>query len=153
MKGASDMKKSDFWCGIVFLLAGLACGLTALCWDTPLDSLLCGFTGALLAPGILQLWKYRKWSRPENAAAYQEKLEQEQIDLRDERKEMLRNKAGRYAYLLGLALAYLAIIVFGLLGKLGVIQYCRELVLFLGVYVLVQYAAGVLIYRKLCEKY
>ena len=65
----------------------------------------------------------------------------------------LRNKAGRYAYLLGLALAYVAIIVFGLLGNLGVIQYGRELVLFLGVYVLVQYAAGVLIYRKLCEKY
>ena len=147
------MKKSDFWWGVGFVLAGLACGLAALCWDTPLGSLLFGFTGALLAPGILQLWKYRKWSRPENAAAYQEKLEQEQIDLRDERKEMLRNKAGRYAYLLGLALAYLAIIVFGLLGKLGVIQYGRELVLFLGVYVLVQYAAGVLIYRKLCEKY
>ena len=147
------MKKSDFWCGVGFVLIGLACGLAALRWDTPLGSLLCGFSFALLAPGVLMIWQYRKWSRPENAAAYQEKLEQEQIDLRDERKEMLRNKAGRYAYLLGLALAYLAIIVFGLLGKLGVIQYGRELVLFLGVYVLVQYAAGVLIYRKLCEKY
>ena len=147
------MKKSDLWCGVGFVLSGLACGLAALCWDTPLDSLLCGFSGALLTPGVLMIWKYRKWSRPENAAAYQEKLEQERIDPRDERKEMLRNKAGRYACLLGLALAYVAIIVFGLLGKLGVIQYGRELVPFLGAYVLVQYAAGVLIYRRLCAKY
>ena len=50
------------------MLAGLACGLAAFCWDTPLDSLLCGFSSALLAPGVLMIWKYRKWSRSENAA-------------------------------------------------------------------------------------
>ena len=72
------MKKSDFWCGVGFVLIGLACGLAALRWDTPLGSLLCGFSFALLAPGVLMIWKYRKWSRPENAAAYQDKLEQEQ---------------------------------------------------------------------------
>lgn len=147
------MKKSDFWCGVGFVLIGLACGLAALRWDTPLGSLLCGFSFALLAPGVLMIWKYRKWSRPENAAAYQEKLEQEQIDLRDERKEMLRNRAGRYAYVLGLLLGCLAIVVCGVLDTLGMIQHGRGLMLFLGVYVLVQYAAGILIYRRLCDKY
>lgn len=147
------MKKSDFWCGVGFVLIGLAGGLAALRWDTPLGSLLCGFSFALLAPGVLMIWKYRKWGRPENAAAYQEKLEQEQIDLRDERKEMLRNRAGRYAYVLGLLLGCLAIVVCGVLDTLGMIQHGRGLMLFLGVYVLVQYAAGILIYRRLCDKY
>ena len=153
MKGAIRMKKSNLWTGIGFVGFGVLCLVGAVCWDAPLGSILCGFAGAFAGPGIMMICKYRKWSRPENAAAYQERLEQEQIDLQDERKEMLRNKAGRYAYLLGLVLASLAIVGFSVLDKLGVQIGTRACVLFLGGYVIVQYVAGILIYRKLSKIY
>ena len=143
------MKKNDLWWGAGMAAAGLLCLICVFLWDTRSGSLLCGFASALLFPGLCQLWRYRKWSKPENAAAYQEKLEQEQIELRDERKEMLRNKSGRYAYVAGMAVCCLAIIIFSMLNEMGVTVTNRGFVLFLSVYLLLQYAAGIWFYRRL----
>jgi len=134
--------------GIVFLLA-------ALLWDTPLGSLFCGFAGAFIVPGIIQVGKYIKWTRPKNVPIYRERLEQERIDLRDERKSMLRDKSGRYAYILGMLLAAVSIVVFSVLkivGTIGEAEF-RLMGSFLAGYLLVQYIAGLLIYRMLEEKY
>lgn len=147
------MKKRYLWQGLGFLAGGLVCLLLALTLDTPLGSLLCGFAGALIAPGAAQVLRYWKWSRPENAAAYREKLELERIELRDERKELLRNKAGRYAYALGLALCSAAIVVFSILGQLGAVAEYRLIVLFLGAFLVVQIASGIWIYQALERKY
>ena len=115
------MKKSNLWTGIAFVAAAILCVLIALLFDTPLDSILCGFAGGLGAPGLVQIYKYFKWSRPENAAEYQERMEMKQIELRDERKEMLRNKAGRYAYIFNLLLTCAGILAAALLDRVGVI--------------------------------
>ena len=48
-------------------------------------------------------------------------MEEEQIELRDERKSMLRDRSGRYAYVLGMLLACAALVAFSILGKLGVV--------------------------------
>lgn len=149
MKGVFPMKKSDLWWALGTIAAGIFFFLTGLLWTTQLSSILCGIGGGWFFNGLAQLWRYVKWTRPENVGAYRARLEQEQIDLHDERKEMLRNKSGRYAYVLGLAVCCVAIFVFSILGILGVLEGCRPVILFLGAYVVFQYAAGVVIYRRL----
>ena len=149
------MKKRDLWTGLCFILAGLACLARALLWETPLGSLLCGLCGAFTVPGVVQIIKYVKWTSPKNAPIYQERLEQEQISLRDERKAMLRDKAGRYAYILGLALVLIAEMVFAVLMELGVIGQEEGLliILLLAGYLVIEYLAGVVIFRCLEKKY
>lgn len=147
------MKRSNFWCGLVYTLLGLVILLTGLLWDSRLSSLLVGFGAGMLSSGVMQLVRYRKWTRPENAEAYQAKLEEEQINLRDERKAMLRDRSGRYAWLLGMGLCALSIMVFGVLGALEVVENARMVILFLAAYLIVQYGAGVYFYRRLERKY
>lgn len=148
------MKKSDLWTGIAMIAVGLAC-LAAAFLNTLASSLFAGLFGALTFPGVMQVYKYLKWSSPKHHDEYQERLEQERIDLRDERKEMLRNKSGRYAYLLGLVLTAASILVFFALEMLNVIGEStgRLITIFLGGFLLVQYAAGLVIYRLLARKY
>lgn len=147
------MKKSNFWSGLVYALLGLAFLLAGLMWETRLSSLCVGFGAGMLSSGAVQLVRYRKWTRPENRDAYRERLEAEQIELRDERKAMLRDRAGRYAWLLGMALCALSIVVFGVLGALEIVENARTIILFLGAYFVVQYGAGVYFYRRLEKKY
>ncbi len=149
------MKKRDLWTGVGFTAMGLVVlALALLLPQTSLTSLLWGFTGAFLAPGIAQLFKYRKWSRPENAAAYQERLEEAQIDLRDERKAMLRSRSAHYAYLLSMVAGCGGIVLFSLLGIAGdAREHYRLTVLVLSAYVLFQYVSGLLLYRLLERRY
>lgn len=147
------MKKSNFWSGLVYALLGLAFLLAGLMWETRLSSLCVGFGAGMLSSGAVQLVRYRKWTRPENRDAYRERLEAEQIELRDERKAMLRDRAGRYAWLLGMVLCALSIVVFGVLGALEIVENARTIILFLGAYFVVQYGAGVYFYRRLEKKY
>ena len=147
------MKKSNFWSGLVYALLGLAFLLAGLMWETRLSSLFVGFGAGMLSSGAVQLVRYRKWTRPENRDAYRERLEAEQIELRDERKAMLRDRAGRYAWLLGMVLCALSIVVFGVLGALEIVENARTIILFLGAYFVVQYGAGVYFYRRLEKKY
>lgn len=149
------MKKRDLWTGVGMIAAGVLCLLAALSWGTPLGGLLFGFCGALTVPGIAQVCKYIKWSDPKKAPVYRERLEQERIDLGDERKSMLRDKSGRYAYILGLLTLSAAIFVFYILEAFGVMGWreTRLIILFLGGYVLFQAIAGIVIYRLLEKKY
>ena len=96
-----------------------------------------------------------KWTKLETPDSYQRHLEEEQIELRDERKEMLRNKSGRYAYILGLLAAAVAMTVFSFLGKLGMVDEAasRLMILFLAGYMVFQILAGWAIYRLLDKKY
>ena len=95
------MKKRELWLGLGMIAGGILFLLAALLLETPLDSLFCGFFGALIGPGAVQVYKYVKWTKLETADSYQRHLEEEQIELRDERKSMLRDRSGRYAYVLG----------------------------------------------------
>ena len=147
------MKKSNLWCALAYALLGLAILLAGLVWKPRLSSLMVGFGAGMLGSGAMQLVRYRKWTRPENAEAYRAKLEEEQIDLRDERKAMLRDRSGRYAWLLGMLLCALSILVFGVLGALEIVENSRMMILFLAAYFIVQYGAGVFFYRRLEKKF
>ena len=149
------MKKSVLWTGLGMIALGLACFAAAVFWNTPLDSLFCGFFGALAGPGAVQVYKYVKWTKLETPDSYQRHLEEEQIELRDERKSMLRDRSGRYAYVLGMLLACAAIVVFSILGKLGVVpeEAAELLIYFLAAFLLVEFTAGILIYKRLETRY
>ena len=116
------MKKSNLWCGAAYALLGLVFLLAGLLWETRLSSLCVGFGAGMLSSGVVQLARYRKWTRPQNAAVYRQRLEEEQIDLRDERKNMLRDRSGRYAYVFGLMLCAVSILTFHLLEVLGIVE-------------------------------
>ena len=148
------MKKSDLWTGIVMIAVGLAC-LAAVFLDTVLSSLFAGLFGAFTAPGLMQVYKYRKYTDPKHREEYQARLEQEQIDLRDERKEMPRNRSGRYAYLLGLLMVAAAIIACSILEAFGIIEEdaARLAILSMAAYALFQLVAGIVIYKLLEKKY
>nr|WP_325179985.1 hypothetical protein [uncultured Oscillibacter sp.] len=149
------MKKRELWFGLGMIAGGILFLLAALLLETPLDSLFCGFFGAFTAPGAVQVYKYVKWTKLETADSYQRHLEEEQIELRDERKEMLRNKSGRMAYTLGLLAAAVSMTAFSILGKLGMVEEAasRLLILFLAGYMVFQILAGWVLYRLLDKKY
>ena len=148
------MKKSDLWTGIGMIAVGLVC-LAAVFLNTLVSSLFAGLFGAFTVPGIVQVYKYCKYTSPKHAAEYRERLEQEKIDLRDERKEMLRNKSGRYAYLLGLLMVAAAIIACSILEAFGIIEEdaARLAILSMAAYALFQLVAGIVIYKLLEKKY
>ena len=148
------MKKSDLWTGIGMIAVGLAC-LAAVFLNTLVSSLFAGLFGAFTLPGLMQVYKYCKYTSPKHAAEYRERLEQEQIDLRDERKSMLRDRSGRYAYILGLLVVAVAMLAFSVLEAFGVVgeAEARLMILSLAGYALFQLVAGWVIYRLLETKY
>ena len=147
------MKKSYFITGAVYLAFGCLMLTVALLTESRLEGILFGLAGAGIVPGIQMIVQYFYWSRPQNRQRYQEKREQEMIEKHDERKERLRDRAGRYAYALGLVALSLSILVFSALGALGVVQQSGPVLLFLGGYLIFQIAAGEVFYRMLQKKY
>ncbi|WP_018214323.1 hypothetical protein [Desulfitobacterium hafniense] len=147
------MKKSNLLTGLLFILGGAFCLAIALMYDTQLESLLFGFAGGLTVPGVIVIAKYFYWTAPKNRDRYAEQLDNERIELSDERKERLRDKSGRYAYLLGLPVLGASVVVFAILGKLEVITNAELIILYLAGYFVFQYVAGVVIFRHLNQKY
>ncbi len=147
------MKKSNLMAGIAYVLAGAALIFLAVRWEGRLSSLFWGFGGACLGPGLVMTGQYFYWSAPKNQERYQEKLENEKIRSRDELLEKLRDRSGRLAYLLGLLVASVEIVVIGVLGKLEVVENARLIVLLLGGYWVFQCLSGILIFQYLRKKY
>lgn len=147
------MKKSNLATGIVYLLAGILLLITACRTDSVLGSLLFGFAGAGIGPGIMMIYKYFYWSAPKNRARYQELLENEKIEQNDELKIKLRDKSGRYAYLCGLMVLSVSMVVFSILGKLGIIDNPRMLILYLGGYLVFQIVIGIAFFNHLLKRY
>lgn len=147
------MKKSNLVAGVLYMLFGVACLIAALLIETTLEGILWGFAGAGIFPGMMMVCKYFYWSSPKNKERYEERLENERIELHDELKTKVREKAGRYTYSLGLLVICFSILIFGILGALELIGNTRMIVLYLSSYLLFQVIAGIVIFNKLMEKY
>lgn len=145
--------KKLFRLGIIYFCFGIICFLTAYLSDTKLDSLLCGFAGSGIISGIYMISKYFYWNAPKRQARYAEKLEQESIELHDELKTQLRDKAGRYTYAIGLCIISFSMVGFAILGSLDILTDAIIMVAYLGIYFTVQVILGIVIYRKLMKKY
>ena len=147
------MKKSYLITGIVYVCIGAVLLCVALSTQTRLESLLWGFTGATICPGIATILRYFYWSHPDNRARYEERLENERIELHDELKCRLRDQSGRLAYVAGLLAVCVSMVAFTALEAFGVIESARLIVLFLAGYLVFELVAGVVIFRYLMRKY
>lgn len=146
------MKKSQLIIGIIYTLLGLAILLAAIFTDTKIG-ILYGIGGALTGPGLAMMGKYFYWSRPKNRQRYEERLENERIEMNDELKQKLRDRSGRYAYMLGLVTVSLSLFVIGILESLGLIGDSLPLVWYLSAYLIFQIIAGIVIFNRLLKKY
>lgn len=153
MKGEKRMKKNNFIIGLGYLITGIICLIFILLFKTKLNSILSGFATTGIVFGAVMLWKYYYWTRPENKDKYMEKTQNENIELKDERKEKLRDKSGRYAYILGLIVLSISIVVFSILGSLEIIDNSDLIVIYLAGLSVFQYVIGIIIYRYLSKKY
>lgn len=153
MKGAARMKKSNLLEGTLFILGGFILLWIGLQTDSVLDSLLVGIAAGSICSGIVTTCKYFYWTAPGNKERYQEKIAKETIELHDELKIKLRDKSGRYAYAIGLLTVSISIVVFSILGKLGIIGNPRILLLYLSGYLMIQIVTGIVIFHQLLKKY
>lgn len=153
MKGEGKMKKSNLYVGLIYLFIGIVCLVIALNFESRLESLLFGFAGAGICSGAVILWKYYYWTRPENKDRYQEKIENENIELHDERKTVLRDKSGRYAYIIGLIVISVSIVIFSIIGSLNIIENAKPIITYLAGFLVFQYIIGILIFNHLNKKY
>lgn len=141
------MKKSMLYTGIAYLSVGLLCFALAALSEWKIESLLWGLGGAGVCPGLMMIWKYFHWTKPENQEEYAKRQQKARIELRDERKAMLRDKSGRIAYLFMMLLDCLLMLLlafcicmgwfmpfalYAILGLLGllVLQYLCSLAAF-----------------------
>lgn len=145
------MKKSNLTTGILFAAFGGILFLAAVLAKGKLSALLTGFSFAYLSCGVVTIGKYVYWSLPENRERYEEKLAREKIEFHDELKITLRDKSGRYAYILGLITVSLSIVVFSALEALEILE-ARMILIFLSAYLVFQYVAGILIFKFLLKK-
>lgn len=109
-----------------------------------------GLTGALAGGGIIIIIRYFYWQK--NKEKYQEKIEAEEIEQQDELKQKLRDKAGRYAYLIGLLVIILSIIVYSVLGALNIMN-TEHILIYLGVYLISQVFIGIIVFNYLLKNY
>ena len=147
------MKKSNLFESILFILAGFIFLSVVLLADTILDSLFIGFAAGCFSSGIVMACKYFYWSMPKHRERYHEKIANEKIELHDELKTKLRDKSGRYAYVTGLLAVSVSMVIFSILGQLGIINSSRLIVLYLGGYLLFQIVIGIVIFNQLLKKY
>lgn len=147
------MKKGNLLEGILFVLTGIILLGVALLTDSVLDSLLIGFAAGAICSGTVMTCKYFYWSTPKNKERYQEKIENEKIELHDELKSKLRDKSGRYSYTIGIMTVCASIMIFSILGTLEIIDNARMIVLYLSGYLVFQIIIGIVIFRHLLKKY
>ncbi len=148
------MKKQVLYTGISLALLGAALLAAGAFWiDTPIAALLSGWGGGLLAPGCINIYRYLHWSKPQNTAVYEQKLKQEQIMLKDERNILLRNKAGRLAFLFSLCSSSLMLFILSLLHNFEYIAMPEGALTALYLVLLLQFASIFVAYRWLQKKY
>lgn len=152
-KGVTRMKKSNWLCGIAYVVAGIIFLLIGIFTDTKLDSLMFGFAGAGIIPGMVMIYKYFYWNSPNNVERYKEKLEAENIELHDELKDKVRGMTARYVYAFGLCVISASIVVFAILDMLEILENGKIFVFYLCAYMMFQIISGHIIFKHIFKKY
>jgi len=75
-----------------------------------------------------------------------------ELVIKDEFKESLRNRSGRISYIITLLVVTLSMIVFSIIGSLGILD-TNLLVRYLAILWIFMYVIGIIIYRILLKKY
>lgn len=142
-----NMKKSTVWCEIGYIAVGILMTFFSIMSEGKIGSLLAGFAGGSFGVGIIMLSKYFYWNRPNHLEQYKKKLEEEEIELMDERNERYRDKAGRFAYKVSMIMIPISIIIFSILDAAEVYS-ALVINVYLVVLWIILYVVGVAAYRK-----
>ena len=141
------MKKKDriFW--VFYIMAGRVIMVVGLKLDIEYYSTLLFAVGfAFVSNGIVRVVGNWYHMRPENREKYQEKLHQQQINIKDERKIQLRHHAGYIAWAATMVLCFVGAFVMSLF------QGYTILVTVLFGLAVAEYVAATVIYKYLCRK-
>ena len=112
------MKKSDKIMLAIYIVIGIALVIIGVTIQVDYySSMIFAMGFALIFSSIMQFVRHYHHTRPENVEAYRKKVRQQEINLKDERKVQLRNRAG--CILAGVAVAeyILATIIYRYLCK------------------------------------
>ncbi len=133
-----------FCLGIVFLM---------LAFIFPDISLFVGFVGGCFGPAIMMLYKYFYWKK--RPSEYNEKVEDENIEIYDERKEMIRGKSLKVSTLLNWCILSAFIIIVAFLGQFGVIsqEISRLIIMIVAVYWFISALIMQIVYKYLSKRY
>ena len=147
------MNKSRLVIGILVTLGGLIFLAAALTSGMAVNPYFYGFAGGFIGSGVVMIGNYTYWTLPTNKEKLAERREEYEINLHDERKERLRDKSGRYAYILGIMVISISIVLLTVFAELQILVISSFVIWYLGAYLLLQGVAGVVIFRYLNRKY
>lgn len=141
------MKKDMLYSGLGFVALGIVFLILYIITDGEgMTSNFAGFAGGFAGPGVLMIYKYFHWSKPENKAAYEEKLKNEKINAKDERKVMLRRISGHVMYTITIIMLALSVFVLSLIGV------DKWVLLLIAVLLILEITGGQIIYRYYDKK-
>lgn len=145
------MKRSNIIYGLTYIiLSGISLYIAIIFDANKMSGVFYGLTGALGVGGIISIAQYFYWKR--HNEKYEEKLEIERIEQQDELKQKLRDKSGRYAYLIGMSITALSIMAYSLLGVLNIMD-TEYIVIYLSIYLISQLFIGKIVFNHLLRKY
>ena len=145
------MKRSNIIYGLTcIILSGISLYIAIIFDANKMSGVFYGLTGALGVGGIVSIAQYFYWKR--HNEKYEEKLEIERIEQQDELKQKLRDKSGRYAYLIGMSITALSIMAYSLLGVLNIMD-TEYIVTYLSIYLISQLFIGIIVFHHLFRKY
>ena len=141
------MKKSDKIILGIYIVIGIAMIIIGAVMNVDYySSMIFAMGVGMTTSSCVQFFRYYHNTRPENVDAYQKRLKEQQIELRDERKVQLRNRAGYLTWAITMigcfAAAFIAALfraeawVVGLLSGLSIVEF----------------VAATIIYKFLCKK-
>ena len=133
------MKKSNKIMLAIYIVIGIALVIIGITIQVDYYSL-------LIFSSILQFLRYYHNTRPENLEAYRKKVRQQEINLKDERKIQLRNRAGYISWAVTMVACFIASFIAALF-RAGTLIVC----ILAGVAV-AEYILATIIYRYLCKK-
>jgi len=147
------MKKSNLIIGLIFVMIGIGCLTVMIFSDTVFEMTLLRCSAYCLIFGALTVGRYIYRNLPVNREIYSSLEEYENRELNDELNIHLRNKASRYAYIFGLYTICLAVVVFDILGTLGLVENAGVIIISLGILLAVQILSEKLFLRYLKSRY
>ncbi|HBF5148065.1 Uncharacterised protein [Clostridioides difficile] len=146
------MKKNMLYLGIVYFICGILLVLLATFTEFSFEAFIWGLSGAALGPGICMILQYMYWSKPERAVDYEEKIKKQRIEMNDERRIMLRDKAGRITNQIMSYVLVILIFIVSILSVFSVMVISKWVLVVLGLLILFQFICSVVVYNKLDKR-
>ncbi|HEK4728753.1 TPA: hypothetical protein SOL09_000965 [Clostridioides difficile] len=146
------MKKNMLYLGIVYFICGILLVLLATFTEFSFEAFIWGLSGAALGPGICMILQYMYWSKPERAVDYEEKIKNQRIEMNDERRIMLHDKAGRITNQIMSYVLVILIFIVSILSVFSVMVISKWVLVVLGLLILFQFICSVVVYNKLDKK-